>query len=233
MKQLLTTTTILTALILTNSISIAGPRAAGKSGVKPRKGGVERVAERATAKEEEILSLIDDHAWKKDPEARDHRSENLREYSNHTYKRIVRLLTLGAIEEQDGTTFKNRHESIVKKAKDANADGLDAAEKIAIRNQLNALNDEINAAITKKETGSTRTPLVNLAQHRFEERIQYGIKSGRLSTLEASSLRRKVAKLEKLEERLKGGKELSANERKRLMTEVLELRRDITKALID
>ena len=233
MKQLLTTTTILTALILTNSISIAGPRAAGKSGVKPRKGGVERVAERATAKEEEILSLIDDHAWKKDPEARDHRSENLREYSNHTYKRIVRLLTLGAIEEQDGTTFKNRHEAIVKKAKDANADGLDAAEKIAIRNQLNALNDEINAAITKKETGSTRTPLVNLAQHRFEERIQYGIKSGRLSTLEASSLRRKVAKLEKLEERLKGGKELSANERKRLMTEVLELRRDITKALID
>ncbi len=98
---------------------------------------------------------------------------------------------------------------------------------------MNTLNDNINAAIKEPEKDNARTPIVNRAQHRFEEQIERGIKSGRLSTLEASSLRRKVTKLEGYEERLKAGKELSSNERERLMKEVLELQRDINKALRD
>jgi len=230
MKKNLTKTTIVITIfcVVSSSLSIAAPRG---NGPNPRKGGAARIAEKAANKEEALLFKKDIHAWKKDPEARDQRHENLREYTVYTYKRIVRLLTIGAIEEADGTTFKNRHSAIITEAKAANNDGLNAAEKLAIRKKLNTLNDDINAAITEAEKGSARTPIVNRAQHIFEERIALGVKSGRLSTLEASSLRRKVTKLEAMEERLKGGKELSSNERERLMKEVLELRRDLLKAL--
>ena len=77
-----------------------------------------------------------------------------------------------------------------------------------------------------------RTPLVNKSQHRFEELIAFGVRSGRLSTLEASSLRRKVKRLEDTEDRLKAGN-LSSNERERLMKEVMELERDLKKSLRD
>ncbi len=231
MKLTLTNTTVIFAFLITTLTSTAGPRGAIKKGLNPHKANPAELARRAATKEEEILYKIDSKAWQKDPEARDYRSENLREYTTHTYKRIVKLLILGAIEEADGNSFKTQHNNIVTTAKAANTDGLDATERQSIRTQLNTLNTEINSAITKAEQGTDRTPLVNRAQHRFEERIKFGIKSGRLSTLEASSLRRKVIKLEKLEERLKAGKDLSSTERERLMEEVLELHRDLTKAL--
>lgn len=228
-------TTIITVIAFC-SISLLSSAAAkgkghGKKGPHHRKANADKVAENAAAKEEAILARQDAHAWEKDPAARDHRHENIREYTNHTYQRIVRLLTIGALEEADGTKFKAGHSNIVKAAKAANQDGLDTAEKKTIRSQLNTLNDDINAAIKEPEQGNDRTPIVNRAQHRFEEKIAFGIKSGRLSTLEASSLRRKVTKLEGLEKRLKAGKELSSNERERLMKEVVELDRDINKAL--
>ena len=146
--------------------------------------------------------------------------------------RVVRLLTMGALEEADGDKFKDRHTTIVTAAKAANADGLDEAEKKTIRDQLNTLNDDINAAIKEPEQGDKRTPVVNRSQHRFEEKIEFGERSGRLSTLEASSLRRKLKRLEDTEDRLKTG-QLSSNERERLMEEVIELRRDLMKELRD
>lgn len=237
MKYTLTKNTVIAiaTICAISSSALAGPKGHGhgKKGHHHRKANAGKVAENAAAKEEAILDRKDAHAWKKDPEARDHRHDNLREYTTHTYKRIVKLLTLGAIEEADGTQFKTRHKTIVAQAKAANQNGLDDTEKKAIRSQLNTLNDDINAAITEAEQDDKRTPIVNRAQHRFEEKIAFGIKSGRLSTLEASSLRRKVAKLEGLEERLKAGNNLSTNERERLMKEVIELHRDLKQALRD
>ena len=139
---------------------------------------------------------------------------------------------MGALEEADGDKFKDRHTTIVTAAKAANADGLDEAEKKTIRDQLNTLNDDTNAAIKEPEQGDKRTPVVNRSQHRFEEKIEFGERSGRLSTLEASSLRRKLKRLEDTEDRLKTG-QLSSNERERLMEEVIELRRDLMKELRD
>jgi hypothetical protein len=234
MKHLHTTLTIITALCATSSLTIAAPKGAlpGKKGHHHRAHNAGNVAEKAAVKEEALLDKIDTHAWKKDPEARDHRSSDLREYTNHTYKRIVRLLTLGAIEEPDGKKFKDRHTAIVAAAKEANKDGLDENEQKTIRAQLNTLNDDVNAAIKEPEKGDDRTPIVNRAQHRFEELIEFGVRSGRLSTLEASSLRRKVAKLEDTEKRLKAG-ELSSKDRERLMEEAVELKRDLMKELRD
>ncbi len=232
MKHTLTRIVTVVTLCSLSSITYAAAngKGHGKKGHNHREAKANKIAENAAAKEEAILAKKDANAWKKDPEARDHRHDNLREYTNHTYKRIVRLLTIGALEESDGTKFKTRHAAIIKGAKAANQNGLDEAEKKSIRSQMNTLNDDINAAIIEPEQDNDRTPIVNRAQHRFEEQIAHGIKTGKLSTLEASSLRRKVAKLEGLEERLKAGKDLSSNERKRLMKEVVELQRDIKKA---
>ncbi len=230
MKMKTSSIITIVALCSISSLTYAGPK---KKFLKHRKANiVERKAGNAAIREEAILDRIDTHKWKKDPEARDHRSSNLREYTNHTYKRVVRLLTIGAIEEADGKSLKTRHTSIVNTAKSNNKDGLDETEKQSIRAQLDTLNDEINAAIMTPEKGDERTPIVNHAQHRFEELIEFGIRSKRLSTLEASSLRRKVSRLESTEDRLKAGN-LSSNERERLMKEVAELNRDLKQELRD
>ncbi len=231
MKQSIITITSVIVLCSIATLASAAPR--GAKGKRHRKESADKAAERIANKEEAILERKDAHAWQKDPDAKDHRHKNLRIYTNHTYKRIVRLLALGALKVDDGTEFKSRHAAIVKDAKAADENGLDAAEKKAIRAGLNTLNDDINAAIVEPEEGNARTPLVNRAQHRFEQRIAFGVKTGRLSTLEASSLRRKVAKLESYEEKLKAGDDLSSSQRERLMKEVVELRRDLNKALRD
>ncbi|MFK7910143.1 MAG: hypothetical protein AB8F34_06020 [Akkermansiaceae bacterium] len=235
MKKTLTHLTTIIALCATPTLVAAGPKGHGngKKGHNHRKANVtERIADNAAAREEALLDKIDTHAWKKDPEARDHRSSNLRDYTNYSFRRIVRLLTMGALEEADGRKLKNSHTAIVTAAKAANKDGLDDTEKSEIRTKLNTLNDEINASIKEPEQDDKRTPIVNRAQHRFEELIEFGVRSGRLSTLEASSLRRKVKRLEATENRLKAG-DLSSNERERLMKEVVELNRDIKKELRD
>ena len=229
MKSPQTIFTATLALCMIPTLVCAGPKA---KKARRAANNIERKAENAAIREEALLDRIDEHAWKKDPEARDHRDANLREYTNHTYRRIVKLLTLGALEEADGKGFKKWHGKIVTKAKAANQDGLDETEKQAIRAELNQLNDAINGAIQEPEKGDDRTPIVNKAQHRFEELIEFGIRSGRLSTLEASSLRRKVKRLEDAEDRLKAGK-LTSNERERLMEEVVELQREIKKELRD
>ena len=236
MKSKLITTLTLIAFA---TCTIAAPRGNGKGNHKGKNGhrhgkhNQENVAERAAIKEEARLDHVDTHKWKKDPTARDHRPDNIRDYATHTQQRIVKLLTLGALEEADGTTFKTRQTAIVTDAKKASADGLNEAEKKNIRASLNGLNDDINKSIQDAEQGDARTPMVNRSQHKIEEQIEFGIRSGRLSTLEASSLKRKVAKLEKLEERLKKGDSLSTSERERLMEEVIEIKRDLHKDMRD
>jgi len=236
MKSKLITT--LTIIALT-SCAIAAPKGnnkgnhTGKNGHRHDKNKRENAAKTAAMHEEAILDRTDTHLWKKDPTACDHRPDNIREYANHTQQRIVKLLTLGALEETDGTTFKTRQTAIIEEAKKANEDGINEAEKKSIRKSLNSLNDDINKSLQEAEKGDTRTPIVNRAQHKLEEQIEFGVRSGRLSTLEASSLKRKVAKLEKLEERLKKGESLSTSKRERLMEEVIEIKRDLHKDMRD
>ena len=236
MKSKLTTT--LTIIALT-SCAMAAPNGnskghnKGKNGHRNHKNKQENAAKNAAMHEEAILDRVDTHQWKKDPTARDHRPDNIRDYATHTHKRIVKLLTLGALEEADGTTFKTRQTAIITDAKKANENGINEAEKKSIRKSLDSLNDDINKSLQEAEKGDTRTPIVNRAQHQLEEKIEFGVRSGRLSTLEASSLRRKVAKLEKLEERLKKDDNLKTSERERLMEEVIEIKRDLHKDMRD
>ena len=184
-------------------------------------------------REEALLDHLDTHKWKKDPEAADKRSENLVEYLNHTYKRIVRLLHHGSITEENGKIFKVKHTTITQNGKDMRLDGeLTSEEKDEIRSQLDDLNDEINAALQESEKASQRTPIFNHVQHRFEEQIEFGERSGRLSSGEASRLKRDLAKLNALEEKAKSGG-LSTREREKLFEEAAELARELSKELRD
>lgn len=233
MKKTLITITTFIAL---GAIALAGGKGnkSHKKQHKYRKGDhIEKKAVKASIREEALLDKIDTHSWKKDPGTRDHRSENIREYTHHTYQRIVKLGTWGALEEEDQRSFKTSHAQIVTFAKKANDDGLSEDEVKSIRKQLDTLNNSVNDSIKEPEAGDNRSPLVNKAQHQFDEKIEYGIRSGRLSTLEASSLRRKVSKLEKLEDRLKTGNGLSSSDRERLMKEAHEVQRELSKELRD
>lgn len=191
------------------------------------------VEERAAMREEALLDHRDTHKWKEDPGALDNRPENLGEYSNHTFKRIVRLLHHGAITEEDGKDFKETHTAITTDAKAMRADGeLTEAQKDQIRGWLDGLNDNINAAIKDAEEGDQRSPILNHVQHRFDEQIEFGERSGRLSKGEASRLKRMVAKLADLEDREKEGG-LTTREREKLFEEAKEIARELRQELND
>ena len=207
-----------------------GPRKKG-----PGRPGVSReaVGKNAAMREEQVLDRIDTHKWKKDPEAIDKRPTSLNEYHTRTLKRIVALLRHGALSEEKGKFFKECHTEITKQGKLLNEDGeLDAQERDTLRSRLNDLNDDINGAIEEPEEGNERTPLLNMAQHRFEERIEFGVRSGRLSKGEAAKLTRMVESLKRMEDREKSGG-LSTREREDLFEEVAKLNRELNKDLKD
>ncbi len=189
--------------------------------------------EKSAAAEERMLDHKDDHGLF--PQAgKDIRPKGINEYNQHTYKRITALLKAGKITEGQGTVFKNQQTIITKELTAAKQDGTITADELkSLRSQLDKLNDNITTVAGTGEEGSERTPLLNRQQHRLEESIQSGEKSGRLSTLEASSLRRKLAKLNSLEDKLKTDKEITQKEREKLFEEANELRREFKKALFD
>jgi len=205
-----------------------GAKFGGRPGVTK-----ENIGENAAMREEQLLDHLDTHKWKKDPEATDVRPTGLTEYHNRTYQRIVVLLRHGALSEGNGKLFKETHTRITEHGRALNSDGeLTDAEKAELRAQLDGLNDDINAALKTAEEASERTPLLNQAQHRFQEQIEFGVRSGRLSTGEANRLSRMVEKLERLEEREKAGG-LSTRDREKLFEEAAELAREIHKELKD
>jgi len=227
----------ITPLLILAAIAIplhaAPPGKARVKGGQVKVRGGAGIEERAAMREEAVLDHLDTHKWKKDPEATDKRPENLGEYLNRTYQRIVRLLHHGAITEKDGLTFKMTHTDITTEGKSMRAQGeLTPEQKQELRGRLDTLNDDINASLKEAEEGSQRSPILNRVQHRFEEQIEFGVRSGRLSNAEASRLKRKVEKLAAIEEKAKDGG-LTTREREKLFEEAAEIARDLRKDLMD
>lgn len=189
--------------------------------------------ENAAIKEERILNKKDTHGAQTE-EGKDRRSSNIHTYHKQTYTRVKALLKSGKITEAEGSEYKILHTYATENLKNAKKDGtLTKAEIDAIRDELNNINDTLTAIAGKGEIAEERTPLLNKRQHQIEEVVEAGIKSGRLSTLEASGIKRKLARLTSLEDRLKKDNEVSTKERKKLFKEVGEISREIYKELRD
>lgn len=133
---------------------------------------------------------------------------------------LVTLMTLSSIADARPRWKKARHQ----------------ANKIENKAEKRAAKEE--AAVAKKDfaeekiQGDDATPLLNKKQKKLEKRIAAGVKSGKLSTGEASRLRRKLNSLARYEATLKSG-ELSTNDRERLHKKSLEITRAINKELKD
>jgi hypothetical protein len=232
MKTTISTLCGLLLLIQVDARPPGGP--GGRPSGGPGAGPIprERGAERAAMREELLLDHLDTHKWKKDPEATDVRPEDLGQYHNRTYQRIVRLLTHGAITEENGKAYKEKHTEITQLAQGARTAGNFTPEmQTEVRGMLDALNDEINAALKAAEEGANRTPILNRMQHRFEEKIEFGERSGRLSQGEVGRLKRMVEKLKRLEERAKEGN-LSTRDREKLFAEAGQIASELEKALL-
>ncbi len=220
----------ITHLLITASVIAFSAQAASAQGRKHHK---KKSAERSAAREEFILDKKDTHGSQNEP-GKDARPEDLGAYHKHTYSRIVSLAKAGSLTNDQATEFKLTHTEITNQIKTAKeSDTLTAGKKTSIRKDLNDLNDTINTSVKAPDAGDKRTPVVNKAQHKYEEVIQFGERSGRLSKGEASRLRRKVDSLEKLEARYKAGSSLSTREREKIHEEMIEIRRDLHKELLD
>ena len=194
----------------------------------------EKAAERSALWEGFKLDKKDTHGRQSTP-GKDRRPENLDIYHKVTYERIVTLLKAGKIKTEEGTEFKLAHTEVTIAMKESKLSegSLSSGRKDALRKELDKINDSINAVVQEGDQGDKRTPTLNTAQHRFEELIEFGKRSGRLSSGEASRPNRKLSSLERLEERLKNGASLSDRERVQLHEEAIEIRREIFKELKD
>jgi len=195
----------------------------------------EKAGERGAVAEEFIIHQKDTHGPLGEAATKDVRSISLPTYHRYTFVRIFALARTGQLEESEAQDLKTKHTSITKMAQEYKSSGgvVDGTERTELRGQLDTLNDEINSVIKGREEKSARTPLLNRKQHFFQESIEYGVASGRLSKGEASRLTRKAKKLEDLETRLKANKDLSKRERERLHEEAAELRREIAREIHD
>ncbi|MBC8126577.1 MAG: hypothetical protein H8M99_05455 [Gloeobacteraceae cyanobacterium ES-bin-144] len=212
--------TIIASVILPISTTHAEPR-----------NGKWKNGEGGALREEAILDRLDTHGplgvWEKD-----RRPADLERYHILTYQRIRGLLVNGSLSEQQGADFKKTHEQITAELQAEREQGLTDTSRALIRGKLDKLNDDINAVVKKATEGNERTPLLNRKEHRMEELIAFGERSGRLSKAEAASLRRKLASLQKLEERLKDGG-ISTRDREKLQKEANEIAMDLHRELKD
>lgn len=189
--------------------------------------------EHAAAIEELLLDQKDTHGAHVE-EGKDRRSSNISTYHTQTFTRIKALLKSGKITEAEGTEYKTEHEAITKALADAKNDGTMTSDEIkSIRKGLDDLNDTLTIIAGDGDEDLERTPLVNGSQHRIEEMIEFGLRSGRLSTLEANGIKRDLARLVSLEDRVKNDKEVTTKEREKLFEEIGEIRREIHKSLHD
>lgn len=183
--------------------------------------------------EERILDRKDAHGAQTE-EGKDRRPTNISTYHNYSFSRIKALLMSGKITEAQGTEYKTLHETITKSLIEAKKDATLTQREIKnLRGDLDLLNDVMSLVAGKGEEDKERTPLLNNIQHRIEESIEAALKSGRLSTLKANGLKRKLKRLASLEDRLKKDKEITTKEREKLFDEVGEIRREINKELRD
>ena len=225
-KTLITTT--LGVGILASTLA-ANPNKRSKRHIKQNK-----KVERAAIKEENIIDRKDTHGPQVEA-GKDKRPAGLSNYHTYTFQRIKALLATGKITEEQGTTYKTTHTEItqaIASAKESNG-GLSTQEVTSLRAQLDSLNDSINTVTGSGDADDARTPLLNRFQHQMEEKIEAGVRFGRLSTGEASSLRRKLARLAEVEKRYKSNEEITQREREKLFEEAQELRKDLHKSLTD
>lgn len=220
--------TSIAALTITSASAQIRKRPAVKKSIKENKR-----AERSAAREEFRNDRKDTHGAQAEV-GKDTRPENFEAYHKQSISRISVLLKAGKITEAQGSTFKLKHTEIttaIKQAKEENK--LTSGKKAALRNDLDELNDAINLVTTKGDQESKRTPILNQRQNHYEELIEFGERSKRLSTGEASKLRREVKRLADLESRLKSGSELSQKEREKLHEEMLKVQKELKKELTD
>ncbi len=220
-------TTITTVIGLT---LITGTAMARKPG-KHRHLNKDKNGENAAIQEELLLDKKDTHGAHVE-EGKDRRSSDISTYHTQTFSRIKALLKSGKITEGEGTEYKISHEAITKLLADAKQDGAMTGEEIkSIRKELDDVNDTLTIIAGDGEVDQERTPLLNKSQHRIEELVEYGLRSGRLSTLKANGIKRDLARLVSLEERAKNDKDVTTREREKLFKEIGEIRREIHKAL--
>lgn len=183
--------------------------------------------------EEHIIDQKDTHGADVE-EGKDRRSSNISTYHTQTFTRIKALLKSGKITEAEGTEYKTIHTEITESLSAAKKDGALTSDEIkSIRKELDGVNDTLTLIAGNGELDEERTPLLNRIQHRIEEFVESGLKSGRLSTLEANGIKRDLARLVSLEDRLKSDKEITTKEREKLFTEAGEIRREIYRKLRD
>jgi len=212
-------------IITTVSLTLIAGTAMAKKPFKKRH--LKNEGKGGAIREELMLDRRDNHGVNADI-GKDIRPLDINAYHKSTYTRILALLKVGKINEFQGTEYKSAHTSITASLATANKDGTLTSDEIkSIRGNLNTLNDKLTATAGEADADAERTPLLNKRQHHLEELVKTALNHDRISTLKANGIKRKIARLSSLEERLKSDKEISKREREKLFEEVNKIYREV------
>ncbi|MBC7858765.1 MAG: hypothetical protein H7Z39_08285 [Burkholderiaceae bacterium] len=148
--------------------------------------------------------------------------------------RIEQGVESGRITRDEAQRLYQREREIGERASRYKADGYaSAAERQQLRLELDALRADVESAIANPRAAASyeRTPGIDRREAALRERIEDGVRDGRIDEREARRLYRLERRIERDELRAKADGVVTWQERRQLRRELADLNEDLERAL--
>ncbi|MEO8407046.1 MAG: hypothetical protein ABI476_01275 [Oxalobacteraceae bacterium] len=149
--------------------------------------------------------------------------------------RIQQGLASGQIAPSEAQYLYRREREIQIRENRFKADGsASAQERQQLRQDLDALRAEVEFKLANSRGAaqqSTNTPGIDNREFRIGDRIEEGVRSGRITNGEARALQRRQREIERHEARFKSDGVVTPQERRQLRNELAALRDDVERMM--
>jgi predicted nucleic acid-binding Zn-ribbon protein len=149
--------------------------------------------------------------------------------------RIQQGLASGHITPSEAQSLYRREREIQFRESRFKSDGsASPQERQQLRQDLDALRDEVERNIANPRVDAQQpdnTPGIDNREFRIRDRIEEGVRSGRITEREASRLHRREREIERHEARFKSDGTVTREERRELRDELTALRDDVERMM--
>lgn len=146
--------------------------------------------------------------------------------------RIQQGLSSGRISPSEAQYLYRREREIQIRENRFKADGsASPQERQQLRQDLDALRSEVEYKLANTAQRPAHTPGIDNREIRIGDRIEEGVRSGRITNGEARTLQRRQREIERREARFKSDGVVTPLERRQLQNELTALRNDVERMM--
>lgn len=149
--------------------------------------------------------------------------------------RIQQGMATGQITPYEARELYRRDHDITVRESQYKANGnVTAQERQQLRADLDGLNAEVNRMMTNRHTvgpAASNTPAIDNRQFDISQRIDEGLRSGRINQREAQKLRSREREIQRHEARFKSDGVVTPRERRQLRDELTALRDEVERMM--